>query len=70
MTNKIKLNNLKVAEHLLEEKIVKIVKIVKSVKIVEIFFRLNIKGYLHDLDPGLVKVSAKSKPFTSDVFSY
>jgi hypothetical protein len=35
MTNKITLNNLKMAEHLLEE---------NCVKIVEFFFRLNING--------------------------
>jgi hypothetical protein len=35
MTNKITLNDLKMAEHLLEE---------NYVKIVEIFFRLNING--------------------------
>jgi hypothetical protein len=35
MTNKITLNDLKMAEHLVEE---------NCVKIVEIFFRLNING--------------------------
>jgi hypothetical protein len=37
MTNKITLNDLKMAEHLLEE---------NCVKIVEIFFRLNINGIM------------------------
>jgi hypothetical protein len=37
MTNNITLNNLKIDEQLLEE---------NCVKIVEIFFRLNINGYM------------------------
>jgi hypothetical protein len=63
MINKITLNDLKMAEHLLEENCVKIVEI--------LFFLRYINGNINgNSRAGLVKISVKSKSIASDRFPY